>query len=360
MDSITQFVLGAAVGEAVLKPGFLNDQTPEPEEKRFGLGAFLLGGLVGTLPDLDVLFRPWLNGPQALGFHRGVTHSLFFCTLVTPVLAWLFGRLFRRYKLSRNRWLAFVWLGLNTHWMIDSLTTYGTQVFLPFSNFPVNIGSVFIIDPVYTIPLLLGTLWSLFKGRDGRPISPGGVLFGLGISTFYLFLTLGSKYAVMHRFARSLEAEGVAYRQMITANTPFNSILWYCYADTGDEVWVGDSSLLDSWDRQIRWQRIPKNPELLPRFGEGVAGQRLLWFSRGFYRLDVLDGQPVFIDLRFGRLKSWLGPQDPEGSDYLFRFALKPQKLEGPYEDFGRHRPRGGFSQFPWDLFWQRLLGREG
>lgn len=355
MDSITQFVLGAAVGEAVLKPAALNDS---PESKKFGLGAFLLGGLMGTLPDLDVLARPWLNGPQALGFHRGVTHSLFFCSLVTPLLAWLLQRLFKRYDLSPRRWLAFVWLALNTHWMIDSLTIYGTQVFLPFTNYPVNIGSVFIVDPLYTLPLLMGTLFSLFRGVGGRPIAPGGVRFALAFSTVYLFLTLGSKYVVMHRFTGSLAERGIVYKQLMTAPTPFNSVLWYCYADTGEDVWVGDSSLLDPWERQIPWRKIPKNRELLPRFGEGAAGKRLLWFSRGFYRLDIQGEAPVFIDLRFGRLRSWLKPIDPQGNDYLFRYALKPAKMEGPYHDFGRFRPQGGFSQFPWDIFWRRVFGK--
>lgn len=351
---MTQFVLGAAIGEATLKPSSLNST---PDKPRFGLGAFLLGGLFGTLPDLDVLARPYLNGPQALGFHRGVSHSLFFCTLVTLPLALLLRRLYPALDLSLKRWSAFVWLALNTHWMIDSLTTYGTQVFLPFSNFPVNVGSVFIIDPLYTAPLLLGTLVSLFRNRDGRPIRPFGVLFALGLSTFYLLLTLGSKYTVLQRFKTSLESERIVYNQLITVPTPFNSVLWYCYADDGKDVWVADSSLLDSPKRRITWQRIPKNPDLFPKFGEGPAGQRLLWFSRGFYRLTTVDGKPAFIDLRFGRLKTWLRPVEPDGNDYIFLFALKPEKLEGPYNDFGRARPKDRDGKVPWDLILKRILG---
>lgn len=356
MDSITQFVLGAAVGEATLKPTSLNS---EPQKPRFGLGAFILGGLVATLPDLDVLFRPWLNGPQALGFHRGVSHSLFFCTLVSLPIALVLRRLFPKHDLSLKRWTVFVWLALNTHWMIDSLTTYGTQVFLPFSNYPVNIGSVFIIDPLYTIPLFLCTIFSLFKERGGRPISPGGVRFGLALSTFYLLLTLGSKYVVLQRFEDSLKQEGISYQQMITNPTPFNSILWYCYADTGEHIWVGDSSLLDPIDRKIKWQKIPKNPNLFPDFGKGPAGRRLLWFSRGFYRLDKIEGKPVFIDLRFGRLKTWLKPVAPEGTDYVFTFTLKPEKDRGPYNDFGRRRPGNPGGKIPWNLIYRRILGQE-
>ena len=354
MDSVTQFVLGAAIGEATLKPSSLNST---PDKPRFGLGAFLLGGLFGTLPDLDVLARPFLNGPEALGFHRGLSHSLFFCSLITLPLALLLKRVYPKLGLSLKRWSVFVWLALNTHWMIDSLTTYGTQVFLPFSDFPVNVGSVFIIDPLYTVPLLVGTLVSLFRNRDGRPIRPSGVLFALGISTFYLLLTLGSKYAVLQRFKASLARESIAYDQLITVPTPFNSILWYGYADDGTDVWVADSSLLDSSQRRITWQRIPKNSGLFPQFGEGPAGRRLLWFSRGFYRLTTVDGKPAFIDLRFGRLKTWLKPVDPEGTDYVFLFALKPEKPAGPYNDFGRARPQSRDGEVPWRLILHRVLG---
>jgi inner membrane protein len=358
MDSITQFVLGAAVGEVTLKRVRLAE-TAEQGGKPFRAGPFWLGGLVGTLPDLDVFFRKYLTGPQALGFHRGVTHSIFFCTLITPLLAWILSRLFRRYDVSWKQWNVFVWLGLNTHWMIDSLTTYGTQVFLPFSNYPVNIGSVFIIDPVYTLALLAGVLWTLFVSRGARPYRPRGAQAGLVFSTVYLLLTLGSKYAVLARFESSAREQGLPYRQMISVATPFNSILWYGYADTGEDVWVADSSLLDPLDRPIVWQRISKGHDTVKNFGEGVADRRLLWFSRGFYRLDRVDGQPIFIDLRFSRLKSWFLPIAPEGDDYIFRFALKPSSDQGPFDDFRRLRPAGGMQQFPWDIFWRRVLGQD-
>lgn len=353
MDSVTQFVLGAAVGEAVLRSA-PRDHLADS----WGWRAALLGGLVGTLPDLDVLVAAWFDGPGRLSMHRGLSHSLFFCTLLTPLLAALFARLFSRHGVSRQRWLAFVWLGLNTHWMLDCFTLYGTQIFQPFSNYPVNGAAVFIIDPLYTVPLLIGLLISMYCSRRGRPVDSRGVKWGLLLSTLYLGLAVTSKLVVMQRFDRSWQASGrPAPVARITAATPFNSILWYCYVDTGSDVWVADSSLLDSPQRVIPWQRVPKNTELLPGFGEGRAGRVLLWFSRGFYRLDLVDGKPVFIDLRFGRLKSWLLPQDPAGTDYLFRYLLSPERPQGPYNDFKSQRPTAGLDDFPWGLWWKRIRG---
>lgn len=355
MDSVTQFVLGAAIGEAVLR-------TPSTDaaKSRWGWKAALLGGLVGTVPDLDVINSAWLDGPERLAAHRGLSHSIFLCALLTPALAYIFRRRFADKQVSWRRWLAFVWLALNTHWMLDCFTLYGTQIFQPFSNYPVNGASVFIIDPIYTLTLLIGLFCSLLAGRGERPPNPKGVRAGLALSTLYLFLTVAGKLTVMHRFDLSWQAsERPAPLARITAPTPFNSILWYCYVDTGSDVWVADSSLFDSPEREIRWQKIPKNVDLLRGFGTGRADKVLLWFSRGFYRLDLINGQPVFIDLRFGRLKSWLVPQDPDGDDYMFSYDLKPSDSEGPYDNFEAKRPSGRFAQFPWALFWKRLRGQD-
>lgn len=355
MDSVTQFTLGAALGVAVLR----RRESADSEGRRtFRWGAFWLGGLFGTLPDLDVLVRPFLNGTQALGFHRGITHSVFLCTLVTPLLAALLARLFPNHDVSRRRWLAFVWLTLNTHWVLDALTTYGTQVFLPFSNYPVNIGSLFIVDPFYTVPLLCGVLLTLISSRRDGPYRPQPLHLGLALSTGYLLFSLLSKAVVWQRLHASARAEGLQPQQLISVATPFNCLLWYGLADTGDAVWVADASLLDPSDRPIRWQRISKQRELVPDFGVGPAEQRLLWFSRGFYRLERVGDQIVFFDLRFGRAQGWLRPIPPEGDDYIFRFALLPPGPRGPYQDFERWRPQGRLGQMPWRDLRQRLLGR--
>jgi len=68
MDSLTQIVLGSAVGEAVLG-------------RKIGNKAILWGAIAGTIPDLDVLSKFFTDTVSALEIHRGLTHSLFFCIL---------------------------------------------------------------------------------------------------------------------------------------------------------------------------------------------------------------------------------------------------------------------------------------
>ena len=353
MDSVTQFVLGAAIGEVTLR-------RPCPTEGSRALTwqAAWVGGLVATLPDLDVFSRPFFSAPQALAAHRGITHSLFFCTLISPLLAWCLGKLFPKHNLSFVRWFTFVWLTLNTHWMLDCLTTYGTQIFQPFSDYPVNIGSIFIVDPLYTLPLFVGLIISMWQNRGGRPVNLKAIKVALVLSTVYLAFTLVSKYTVFCRLQHNWEQKGIEYRQMITAATPFNSLVFYAYVDTGTDIWVTDGALFDAAERVPVWQRVPKNSELLPGFGEGEAGEVLLWFSRGFYSLELEDGKPVFNDLRFGRLRSWLTEQEPTGNDFIFRYYLRPEKRSGPYSTWVRRRSGSRMADFPWEVLWKRMKGQ--
>ncbi len=67
MGSLTQIVLGAACGEAILG-------------KKIGYKAMLFGAIDGTIPDLDVIFKKlfFQNNIDHLAFHRGFMHSVIF------------------------------------------------------------------------------------------------------------------------------------------------------------------------------------------------------------------------------------------------------------------------------------------
>ena len=74
MDSLSQIVLGAAVGEVVLG-------------RRIGNRAMVWGAVAGTIPDMDVLGKYFLSELDNLAFHRGISHSLLFCVLGAWALA---------------------------------------------------------------------------------------------------------------------------------------------------------------------------------------------------------------------------------------------------------------------------------
>ena len=80
MDSLTQAALGAAVGESVLG-------------KRIGGKAAVLGAIIGTVPDLDVLLMPFYDGLEKISVHRGYSHSILFCLLGAFLFAYILSKL---------------------------------------------------------------------------------------------------------------------------------------------------------------------------------------------------------------------------------------------------------------------------
>ena len=124
--------------------------------------AALWGAVGGTLPDLDV-FIDHGDPVRNMVLHRGESHALFWLTLFSLPFAAAVARLHGEWHQWRRWWLC-LWLVLITHPLLDAMTVYGTQLGLPFTNHPFGVGSMFIIDPLYTLPLLVGVGWALAGG----------------------------------------------------------------------------------------------------------------------------------------------------------------------------------------------------
>ena len=152
MDIVTQIALSAAVGEATLG-------------RKVGWRAPVWGGLCGLLPDIDVLW-PFADPVSAFTWHRGYTHALAVLVLATPVVAWAAVRFHPATRPFRRGWLLLAFLALVTHPHLDCFTVYGTQIFLPFSDLPVGWSTIFIIDPAFSVPVILGVLAALVLSRE--------------------------------------------------------------------------------------------------------------------------------------------------------------------------------------------------
>lgn len=325
MDSLTQITLGAAVGEATLG-------------RKVGYKAPLWGAFFGTLPDLDVLANPFVSEVTALALHRGLSHSFIMAVVTAPILAWGISRIHPTASppigdaLTWRDWTPLVLLALVTHIILDSLTSYGTQVFQPLSDYRLSMPSIFIIDPVYTVPLAAGLLIG-FRWKHTAPQRRRSNYIGLAVSTLYLCVTLGIKAHVESVFSASLEAQGKPHTEVFTQTTPFNVILWNGMVQDEGGTWTGQYSLLDS-DAQIGFQFTPKNRSLLDGHFDDPAVDVLEWFSKGYYTVSKSNGQIRFHDLRFGRTD--LGLRND--GRYLFTFYLKPGP-DGQFVDFRQTRP---------------------
>lgn len=296
MDSVTQFALGATVGIVALGPKI------GPRK------AAVIGGLMGTVPDLDT-FIPITDPVESFIAHRGPSHSLIVQALATPFFAEPLVRVFKDLHDSRIRTYAAIYLMFATHALIDAMTVYGTKLLWPLSDHPFGVGSVFIIDPVYTLPLLILTLAAFFIGTWRARF--GKWCWGaLCVSTAYMLATIPMQASVAARAEAILAQQGIAPERLIAIPTPFNTLYWQAIAVTPTRhinmylpLFGGASNAtVYAYDRR---------PDLHGCMSEIVAFQELQTFTKGFYRLHENDGRIVFNDLRMG-----LAP------NYVFRFAL--------------------------------------
>ena len=281
---MTQLLLGAAVGEASLG-------------RKVGNRAILWGAVAGTLPDLDV-FVPLGDVVKDFTYHRSASHSLFVLALLTPLLAWLITRIHADTREMYRRWMLAIYLVFATHVLLDSLTAYGTQIFWPISELPVSLSTVFIIDPSYTLPLLLGVVAALVMTRDS---DRGHLLnrYGLMLSSLYLGWTLIAKTIVDDNVENALREQGIEHERVFTTPAPFNSLLWRAVVRGEGGYYEAYYSLFDG-DHDIRFVRYPSQDALLEAIDDHWPVQRLQWFSRGFYSVTENAGDIVISDLRMG------------------------------------------------------------
>lgn len=303
MDSVTQFALGAAVGAVALGP-------------RIGpRKAALAGGLLGTLPDLDVLF-PFDDPIDSFTLHRGPSHSFFVQALAAPLVGEAVVRLFKELREQRLRTYLVVYLIFVTHAVIDALTIYGTRVFWPLFRDPVGAGSVFIIDPLYSLPLLFVVVWAFFKGTWSRRFGLSAVV-ALALSTAYMGWGLAAQQVVKARASSLLADAGVVPERLMASPTPFNTVFWKAIAVDGDRYINLYIPLFGSRDEVTAYVH-PRGTERLSCLEGSEALAKLAAFSDGFFRIDVEDGEVVVSDLRMGMTPN-----------YVFRFAIAKQTDDG-------------------------------
>ena len=335
MDSLSQAVLGAAIGVSVV--GWRRARKDAATGAASLWKAAAWGALAGTLPDLDVFIdhgNPVLN----MVLHRAETHALFWLTLFSLPFAVIAAGLSGSIAAWRRWWLA-LWLALITHPLLDAMTVYGTQLALPFSDQPYAVGSIFIIDPLYTLPLLIGVAIALARRH------PRASTLGLVLSTAYLAWSALAQGLVRNIADDAIAVQRINAERVLVTPSPFNTVAWRIVVMEPDHYLEGYYSLLDA-QRTIRFDRFERGRVLEQELRGIDAYERLSRFSRGFYAVRQDGTRLLMSDLRMG--------QEPT---YTFTFAIaerasvaralaQPQQL-GQRPDIER--------VLPW--LWRRIGG---
>lgn len=258
--------------------------------------SLLWGGLVATLPDLDVLIDHG-DPVKNMTFHRAESHALPYLTLAAPLLAYAIVRLHRE-RVLLTRWCAAVWLALVTHALLDAMTIFGTQLLLPFTDHPFAIGSLFVIDPLYTLPLLIGNV-ALWRARGSVRGHRWNAL-GLVMSTLYAAWSLVAQGLATAVAREALAAQGIAAASIVVTPAPLQTLLWRCVAVTPDAAYEGFWSLCDA-DRTVQWERIERGRQDLDALRGTWIVDRVVWFSGNCCKAERIDGCVRLFDLRMGQ-----------------------------------------------------------
>lgn len=412
MDSLTQIVLGAAVGEAILG-------------RKVGNRAMLWGGIAGTIPDLDVFANMATDPLSSLAYHRAFTHSLAFGLLASPILGGLVHRLYGGEEGPVGKWpfyavfvvsalsffvllalgsylmpievleigriaaavtlatfgiialvsssvywrkgasvnenagvIGWSWLffgAIVTHPLLDCFTAYGTQFLEPFSAWRISWHSISVVDPLYTLPflILLVAAGRSMKASQGRKRLNQAALV---LSSGYLFFTVINHHRVAAVLENSLQEQRIEASRYIVTPTIFNNVLWQGIVQgRRDDYYFGRYSLLDQPKAFDVLQPIPGRHDLLKNYQNTRELRILNWFSDGYISYMPLDSGRVQVnDLRFGLLGN-----DPSSTkQYIFNWVIDTstqpiQVLQGqrPGEDDDMKTAFGGL--------WERLKGRE-
>lgn len=329
MDSLSQIALGSAVG--LLAMG----------RRTAPWKAALWGAVAGTLPDLDVLIDHG-DPIRNMVLHRAETHAPFWLTLFSLPFAMAVARLSGEWDRWRRWWWA-MWLVLVTHPLLDGMTVYGTQLGLPFTDRPFGVGSIFIIDPLYTLPLIVGVVWALRRGNAGPGWRANAV--GLTLSSLYLGWGVAAQSMVAASAQQALAAQGIRAERVLVTPTAFNTVLWRVVAIDGAHYHEGFRSLLDDGPA-MHFDRFDRGSALAAET-QGLDGvQRIQAFSHGFWAMWEQGGRVGITDLRMG--------QEPA---YIFRFVVAERR--SPLQPLPRAEQVGSRPDVGRGLawLWRRALG---
>lgn len=319
MDPVSQGVLGAAAAQLLL-------------QRQLGARAWLYGAFGGVAADIDVVIRSSSDPLVSWTYHRHFTHSLSFIPVggAVAALPWLVRRRFAKRRLYI---LAATTAGYATHALLDACTPYGTQLLWPFSSTRIDWNWIGVVDPTFTIPMLVGVVWAA-RARTRRPVA---IAFALSL----LYLCWGGLQharAVSH-VAQLTQARGHTPQRVAVYPGLLTNVLWRStylwngriYVDAIHLPWAGEPTSLSGGD--ARWVGPAERVAL------AGSNRRLLdalatfdWFADGWVA-QAPEDDSFLGDMRYGsglatNTAMWGLELQPEAPLPYRMFTNRPRRNE--------------------------------
>ena len=284
MDPVTHIAAGVLLGQAA------KDRFP-------GVRALVpLSALAAWMPDVDNIVT-FFGAEAYMRHHRGYTHSL----LGGALMAWLLALVVSRFAggAKASRLFVLFYLGVLSHLFLDCITSYGTGVFLPFSDVRVSVPSVFIIDPIYSLALIGLAVAAALRPAAGKKLA----VAGLAVLLAWPAIGFGVGQAVSAHARELLVARGEKPTRVTAQPDAFAPLWWKIIAEEGNEYVLTGLSLgaPETLLPERRFERAGRDE--LERLGrEAPVFSQYVWFTDFPVKSAAAtpDGAAItFQDLRF-------------------------------------------------------------
>ncbi|MCY3859976.1 MAG: metal-dependent hydrolase [Gammaproteobacteria bacterium] len=292
MDPISQGSLGAVLPQSVLQHENLGRLT-------------LCGALAGMAPDLDIFITSDVDPLMFLVFHRQFTHALIFIPIGALIVAGCLFPFLRKSVEFKYIYLACL-LGYATHGFLDSCTSYGTQLFWPFTDYRVAWNTVSVLDPAFTFPLLLAVIAGLIWRRHWLP------WIGLAWVVTYLSLGVIQSQRALDAGEQLAQARGHVPERLTIKPSIANQLLWRSIYEHEDVYYV-DAIRVGLTTKPMKCgssatAEVLDTDEHLPWLGTGqqlVDVDRFSWFSQDYVAMDPHVTNRI-IDVRYSTVPNQL------------------------------------------------------
>jgi inner membrane protein len=235
------------------------------------------------------------------------------------------------------------------HDCLDTCTVYGTGLLTPFSEYRFSWDNIFVADPLYTLPLLIGFM-ALVVLRNNHPSRYKWNRFGLVVSSVYMLFTFYNHFNATQALTSAMKEKGIRVHAYFAAPTLFNNLLWNVVAQDSVGFWVGYYSVFDGSNKP-ELNFIPQNNQMLAGWNDNREIKKLKTFSKGFYCVTEAEGKRWFNDLRFGQVGGWENPN----AKFAFAFDLSENANNTMVVQKGRIE---GSSKYMIKSMWIRIQGR--
>ena len=331
MDPITQGTVGAAFAQSTANKNNI---------LRIGV----IGFLAGLAPDLDVLIRSSNDPILFLEYHRQFSHSLFFIPFGSLIVALLIFPLVKKSMSLKTVYIA-SFLGYATHGLLDACTSYGTQLFWPFSNERVTWNNISIVDPLFTIPILI-LVGTAIKTRK-KLFS----FFAIGWATFYLSLGFVQYERALSTAIELANSRGHNAERLTLKPSFGNLILWKSIYQHEEKFYVDAIRTVRSstwcsgenirmFDYQYHLPSLDKDSQ------QRNDIERFRWFSQDYLGFDKEEN--LVTDVRYSMIPNKIAP--------MWGLVIDDQK------DINEHaiwRTSRSLDQSQLDLFKEMLSGKK-